>query len=283
MSTPDSDDDFNFSTLTKLLSRYRWLVALCTVLAGVVAGVQAFTRPPYFRAEVVVTDVREHGAGNLGSLASELGGLASIAGVNIGAGGGSTPGQEFAAVLESHHLAEEFIKRNGLLPILLKKSSKPPTVWLAVKEFTESVISIRKDQRKGITTIGMQWTDPKVAAGWANAYVALANELIRAHALEESTRNIAYLNTQLAKYDSVDLRKVMYTLIESETKQLMVANGRTDYAFQIVDPAVPPELKSGPHRLLNTLIGLVVGGFLGLVSAYLVDLIRKARSSRATV
>lgn len=281
--TPDSDDDFNLGALSKLVSRYRWLVGAFTVIAGVFAGVQAFTTPSYFRAEAVVTDVRDHGMGNLGSLANQLGGLASIAGVSLGAGGGSTPGQEFAAVLESHHVAEEFIRRNGLIPVLLKHSSRPPTVWLAVKELNERVLSIRKDQRKGITTVGMQWTDPKVAAQWANAYVALANELIRARALEESSRNIAYLNAQLAKYDSVDLRKVMYSLIENETKQLMVANGRTEYAFQVVDPAVPPEIKAGPHRLLNTLIGILVGAFLGVVLAYIVDLIRKSRASRDAV
>ena len=106
--TPDSDDDFNLSALSKLVSRYRWLVAAITVIAWVFAGVKAFTTPAYFRAEVVVTDVRDHGLGNLGGLANQLGGLASIAGVSLGAGGGSTPGQEFAAVLESHRVAEAF-------------------------------------------------------------------------------------------------------------------------------------------------------------------------------
>jgi capsular polysaccharide biosynthesis protein len=118
-----------------------------------------------------------------------------------------------------------------------------------------------------------------VAAQWANSYVALTNELLRTHALDESNRNIAYLNGQLAKTDSVDLRKVMYSLIENETKTLMVANGRMEYAFTVVDPATTPELKVGPHRLLNTLVGIMLGFVLGTVSAFALDRVAAIRET----
>jgi LPS O-antigen subunit length determinant protein (WzzB/FepE family) len=273
---PEDDDEFSLGGLAKLVWRYRLLVAFCSLAAAVLAGVVAFTTKPYFRAEVVVTEVRDRGLGNVGSLANQLGGLASLAGVNLGGVGGN-PGQESAAVLESHHLAEEFIRRNGILPELLHGSSKPPTIWLGVKAFTQGVLTIRKDLHKGVTTVDIEWTDPATAARWANSYVALANELVRARALNESNRNITYLNEQVAKTDSVDLRKVMYNLIENETKTLMVANGRVEYAFQVVDPAVAPEIKLGPHRLLITFIGLMVGFGLGSAVAFMVEQIRRFR------
>jgi uncharacterized protein involved in exopolysaccharide biosynthesis len=273
---PEVDDGPDLVAISRLLLRYRWLVVCATLLGGGIAGFLAFTAKPYFQAEVLVTDVREHGLGDLGSLASQLGGLASLAGVSFGQGNG-TPGQQSAAMLESHYLAEEFITRYDLIPVLLEKSSKPRTLWLAVKYFTTGVITIRKDQRKGITTVGIQWTDPAVAARWANEYVALANEILRKRALDEATRNIAYLNQQLARTDSVDLRRAMYNLIENETKSLMVANGRVDYAFEVVDPAVAPELKAGPHRLLNTLLGLIGGFALGAALAFVAARLRGLR------
>jgi uncharacterized protein involved in exopolysaccharide biosynthesis len=265
MKTHD-DDDFSLVALAGLVWRFRWLVTTIALTGALLAGLLAFTTKPYFRAEVVVTEVRDRGIGNLGSLANQLGGLATLAGVNLGGTTGN-PGQESAAVLESHHLAAEFIRRNGLIPQLLRDSSKPPTVWLAVRAFTQGVLTIRKDIHKGVTTIDIEWTDPDTAARWANSYVALANELIRTRALDESSRNISYLNAQVAKTESVELRKVMYNLIENETKTLMVANGRTEYAFQVVDPAVAPELKVGPHRLLMTFIGLILGFGFGSVVA----------------
>jgi hypothetical protein len=185
--------------------------------------------------------------------------------------------QTSAAILESRYLAEEFIKRNGLLSEMQRGSSKKLTLWRATDRFKKGVLAVVKDQRKGVTTVAIEWTDPATAARWANGYVALANELIRSRALQEATHNIAYLNEQLAKTTDVDLRKVMYNLIESETKTLMLANGRTEYAFQVVDPAVAPELKAGPHRLTLTLIGFTLGFGIAAVIALIAERVGRHR------
>jgi len=280
MSAELEEEEFSLTALSRLLLRHKVLIAAAAILFALVAGIMAFRTPPYFRAEVTVTDVRDRGFGNVSSLATQLGGLASLAGVNLPTGGGAST-QESAAVLESHHLAEEFIKRNELMPLLLRGSSRPPTLWLAVKRFKDGVLTIRKDQRRGVTTVDMVWTDAATAARWANQYVALANELIRGRALEDASRNIAYLNEQIAQTNAVDMRKVMYNLVESETKNLMVAKGRVEYAFEVVDPAVPPELKAGPHRLLNSLMGFIIGFAFGALLAFVIE--RVARFRRQSV
>ena len=262
----DASEDLDLAVLSRLLWRRRRLVAIGSLIGALLFGTMAFTAHPWFRAQVVVTPARERNQSGAGALATELGGLASLAGVDITPGGLSNV-QTSAAVLESHHLAEEFIKRNGLLPELQRASSRNKTLWRATDYFKKGVLTIVKDQRKGVTTVAIDWTDPATAARWANGYVALANELIRSHALEDATRNIAYLNEQAAKTTDVELRKVMYNLIESETRTQMLANGRAEFAFQVVDPAVAPELKAGPHRLLQTLIGLTVGfGFAAVIA-----------------
>ena len=178
MSGEPEPEEFSLTVLLRLILRHKMLIGVTAMLFAVAAGYMAFHTPPYFRAEVIVTDVRDRGMGNASSLATQLGGLASLAGVNLPGGIGAST-QESAAVLESHHLAEEFIRRNDLMQLLLHGSSRPPTLWLAVKRFKEGVLTIRKDQRRGVTTIDMVWTDAATAARWANQYVALANELLR--------------------------------------------------------------------------------------------------------
>jgi hypothetical protein len=107
--------------------------------------------------------------------------------------------------------------------------------------------------------------------------VALANELIRTRVLEESSRNIGYLNRQLARTSELELRQVMYGIIESETKTLMLASGRAEYAFQIVDPAVPPEIRVRPHPALMVLVGTSLGTLIGIVAAFVLDGLRRRR------
>ena len=271
-ASTEDDDAIDLAVVWPMIWRYKILIALACLVFGAAAVAVALTSTAVYRAEVIVTEVHDRGLGGAGSLATQLGGLASLAGVNLSAGGSGS--QEAQAVLVSHRLVEEFIKRNGLLPVLLQ-GAKQPTLWFAVRRFQDSVVAVRSDQRKGTTIVAVEWTDPTTAARWANAFVALANELVRTRALSESTRNIAYINEQLAKTNEIELRKVMYSIIESETKTLMLANGRAEYAFEVVDPAVPPEIRARPQRTLIVLVGLLLGLFVGIVTTFILDRIRR--------
>jgi uncharacterized protein involved in exopolysaccharide biosynthesis len=234
-----------------------------TVLFAGVAAYIALTATPIYRAETTVTEVQNDGMGCGVSLASQLGGLASLAGMKSPVGDSS---RAVKAVLKSRELVEQFIKRNNLLP-KLSSGPTPSSLWFAVRQFRGGVLSIHEDLTEGVTTVAIEWNDPVTAARWANDIVALANEVIRTRALERSKANIAYLDGQIANTNVVELRAVMYKLIESETKTVMLANGRKDYAFAVIDSAVPPEIRTSPKRTLIVLLGATLGLFLGIMIA----------------
>lgn len=260
----DRGDGIDFIATLRILWSYKAGIFLITALCGLAAVFVALTARPIYRAEAVITDVHESSEGGLASLAGQLGGLGSLAGVNLAAGAGAN--QEARAVLLSRHLIEEFINRNNLLTEILPTAKEPPILWTAVKRFQSVVLGIHEDTRKGTTTVAIEWTNPAVAAQWANGFVALANDLIRARAIEDSKRNVAYLNDQIAHTDSVEIRGVMYDLIKTETKTLMLANGRVDYAFRVVDPAVPPAVRIKPQRAAIVLTGVILGFFLSAMT-----------------
>ena len=238
---------------------------LTSGVCGLVAVYLALTAIPIFKAEAVVAEVHDAGMSAASSLANQFGGIASLAGISLPGGGTD---RQAEAVLQSRHLVEEFIKSQGLLTELFRDSKKPLTLWMAVKRFREGVLTIHEDKRTGLTTVAIEWKDPAVAARWANDFVALANELIRTRAKEDASRNIAYLNKQVAQTNVVELQRVMYNLIETESKTLMLANARVEYAFTIVDPAVPPELKIRPKRLLMVVTGTLIGLMIGLTIVF---------------
>jgi hypothetical protein len=49
---------------------------------------------------------------------------------------------------------------------------------------------------------------------------------------------------------------VLYNLIESETKTLMLANARVEYAFTVVDPAVVPGATCQPQAHAHGRVGV---------------------------
>jgi uncharacterized protein involved in exopolysaccharide biosynthesis len=225
----------------------------------------ALTAIPVYRADVSVTEVSTPALGAAGQLANQLGGIASLVGVNLGTSSVST--RESQGLLKSRRLVEEFVKRHNQMPELFAHSKVRPTLWLTVRKFKDDVLAIRDDKRSGLTIVGINWTDPVVAARWGNEFVALANELMRTRAMDESKASITYLERQIDQTNVVELKRVLYDLVENETKTLMLANARMEYAFTVVDPAVAPEERFSPRRTLMTLLGLALGGMAGTLAA----------------
>jgi uncharacterized protein involved in exopolysaccharide biosynthesis len=262
---PASDDGIDLIGLWNVVWGRRYLITVSTIFFGLAAVVLALTSDHIYRSEVVITQVSDSGVGALGGLSDQLGGLAALAGVSLGTSSG--PRQDAPAVLRSRHLVEEFIRRFDLIPILLPDSDQP-TLWFAVLQFTSEVLDIREDRRNGTMTVAIEWRDPVVAAQWANDFVALANEMIRGRAMNDASRNLEFLNKQLEQTGVVELHRVIYNLIESETQTLMLANARQEYAFSVVDPAVPPELRVRPRRRVMVMVGAVLGLVLGTLAAF---------------
>ena len=171
----------------------RYLIGSVTFVCGVIAVVLALTATPMYKAEAAITEVNNSNMGAAAGLASQLGGLASLVGVNLNAG----LDRESTAVLKSRRLIEEFVRSHDLVLVLYADAKEPPTLWLAVRRFKNDILSIREDKRNGVTIIGINWKDPKVAARWANEFVTLANNLMRKRAIDDSNASIAYLREQV--------------------------------------------------------------------------------------
>lgn len=270
----DRGDGIDVVAIIHLIWRYRYFVGAISILFALIAVALALTATEIFRAEIVATEVHDNDlTGNGGGLAGSIGGLASLAGLNIG-GGEDASAQ---GVLASRHLIEEFIKKQNIQTLLTPKPGKRATLWFAVKRFQETIVTVHNDERKGLTTVTIDWTDPVTAASWANGFLALANELIRARVFDDATRNVEYLNKQITQTSSVEIQRALYNLIESETKRLMLANARAEYAFRIIDPAVSPEVRHSPKRTLWVLSGMALGFILGSALAFGLDAFRRRK------
>ena len=88
---------------------------------------------------------------------------------------------------------------------------------------------------------------------------------MRALDIQEAERSIAFLNMQREKTNLVALDEVFAQLIEEQTKTIMLANSRPEYLFEIIDPAIAPEMRFSPNRALFCVIGTLIGGILSIL------------------
>jgi uncharacterized protein involved in exopolysaccharide biosynthesis len=272
--------------LAEMRSR-KWSLSLIVVIfmvGGVAIGL--ISKKEYLASTLLspATEETSGSMGGLSALASQYSGLASLAGITLPGGKGK---DEAIAALQSELITETYIRDQNLLPILYatlwdaehnrwrtSDPQKTPTLWKANRLFSKQVRTVMED-KKGLVVLSIRWTDPKLAAQWANGLVTLTNKYLRDKAIQEAQRNIAYLNEQAAKTNVVEAQKAVYSLMESEINKEMVARGRDEFALKVIDPAFVPERPSSPGK---TLLGLLGFG-LGCTTVVLIAFGRKALST----
>jgi uncharacterized protein involved in exopolysaccharide biosynthesis len=285
---PAADDEIDLMAVWDTLWQGRWLIL---AIAGLCVGLALATVllvPRWYRAEVLLMPAEARSTPGMAGPLGGLSGLANLAGITIGGGDAAEP----IAVLSSSDFTRDFIEEHKLLPVLLAdewdaargrwKASDPadwPDIRDAVKRFDEDVRYIHEDKRTGKVTVSIEWTDPDVAAKWANDLVDGLNNRMRLRSLKEAETNLAYLRRESAATNVVMLQQSVGRLMESELQKAMLAKGNEEFSFRIIDRAEAPKWPARPKRALVVSLSLVGGVFLGA----LVVLIRNsARSRRKT-
>ncbi len=286
---PDDDEEVSLGELVRWLWRRKWLIGACSFVGAVLAVVLVLVTEPVYRVETLLAPMQAEEGGTLSQLAGQFGGLASLAGINLGAGDGSDADVALA-LLQSHQLLERFLRERALLPVLFKEDwdadagawrlenegDKPPSYRRGVERFREDLLSVRQDIDSGLVTVAVEWTDREQAADWISDLVQRVNEAMRARAIADATSSLDYLNAQLEQTSVVGVRQAIYSLMESQTQALMLAQVREQYVFEVIDPpAIPDDReKLKPRGVLYVIVGVLCGLFFGIAVAYLLDALR---------
>ncbi len=283
-----AQSELTVNELFDVLWRGRWLIVCTTIVLILLAGIAAWLTPKTYQASIVVSPVAENSSNQLSGMStitSQFGGLASLAGISVGA---DSKKSESLAVLQSEALTEKYVKDNSLLPDLFQDKwdnigrkwkdnspNKVPTLWKANELFKKKVRVVTPNAKTGMVTLTITWKNPEAAAKWANELVQMTNDYLRGNAIAQSERNIAYLTDQAAKTDVVGVKQAIYAILQTEISKVMLARGTNEYAFRVIDPAVPPEREFAPQKLL----WISGGGVVGLGISVFIVLIRARKSS----
>ena len=263
-----------------VILRHRFVVLGVALVIIVGVTLWALLATPIYRSVVVMVSNLEDESPQLPMLGGQLGGLASLAGFDLGSG--RDEGQEALATLRSRAFSQRFIVEHGLLQAffaeqwdaetgtwILEDDQSEPSPRRGFRVLDQRVRFIEEDVGTGVIRLVVEWRDPALAARWANQLVADINELLRADAIKEAEKSIAYLNRELEKSSVIELRQAIYRLIESQVQQVMVANVRDEYAFKIIDPATVAEPSEyvRPNKVLMVGLALFFGPAAGIAAA----------------
>lgn len=263
------DDVYVFDLIRDVWRRKVLVLVVPLLVASAAAGV-VLLMPSWYTAEVLLAPADERTSVGIGG---PLGSLANLAGISVG--GGDTV--EANAVLQSRDLARAFIESENLLPVFFEKQwdaekqtwkdanpENHPDIRDAVDYWDRSLRDVNEDRRTKLVRLAVQWTDPDLAAKWANRFADLLNEHMRRRALADAERSIEYLRGELAKTNEVVLQQSISRLIESEMQRVTMARGNAEFAFKVIDRAEVPKRRSSPQRVTVVLAAGLLSGIATL-------------------
>lgn len=286
-SRQPADDEIDLRELFTAILQGKWIIIATTLIFAVGAAIYALNLPNIYQSEVLLSPVTEESGLKI---PGQLGGLAALAGVNLGSGGDKTG--LALEILKSRDFLGRFIEKHDLLiPVMAAKGwqrdsnslvidndffdtlsqqwvrkVKPPfqpepSLLEAYEEFSK-LLSVSQDKTSGMVTLSVQHYSPYLAQQWARLLVQAINDEMRHRELSEAQSSIAYLTEQINQTNIADLRTMLFSLIEEQTKTVMLANVRDEYVFKTVDPAVVAEKKAKPNRALIVILAVMFGFML---------------------
>lgn len=286
------DDEIDLKELFIALWKGKWIVIFITFVFAVGGVFYALSQPNIYKAEATLASSSDSKSGGLAGMAAQFGGLASLAGINLG--GGGADGKAIAlATLQSRQFLNAFIEKYDILvPLMATKEwdrsqdklifnpdlydaqakqwltneagkSLKPSDWRAYGAL-RGILSVSFSKDTGLITLSVTHLSPSIAKQWVDWLVTDLNEWMKEKSLDETRRNIGYLEEQIQKTSISDMQSVFYQLIEEQTKNLMLAQVQDEFVFKTIDPAVVPEEKAGPKRAIMCIIAALLGGMLGI-------------------
>lgn len=304
------DEEIDLAELWYAIWSAKLLIIAISGFFAISSIIYAINEPDIYQATTLLAPAGEQGgASGLSKMAGQFGGLASLAGINLGGGGTDKTGLALE-ILKSRIFIEKFIAKHQLLvPLMAVKNwdvnsnnliiddeiyntktntwvrevnapKKPePSLWEGFRAF-KKIMSINTDKESGMITLTIEHYSPKVATQWLLWLVNDINSTVRDQDKYEAQNSINYLSKKLQETQLADMQTVFYQLIEEQTKTMMLAEVSKEYVLKTIDPANAPEEKAEPNRALIVVLGTMLGGILSVLIALIRYFNRKSASNK---
>jgi uncharacterized protein involved in exopolysaccharide biosynthesis len=283
-------DEIDLRELFSAIWQGKWLIIAVTSIFTVASVFYALSLPDVYKSEVTLAPAEDSSL----KVPGQLGGLAALAGVNLGGKGGDKTALALE-ILKSRDFLGRFIEQNDLyIPIMAAKGwdratnqliidpkiydtktnswvreveepFKPkPSLLETIEEFRKN-INISQEKTTNMVNLSVEHYSPYLGKEIAEKLVIKINENLRKRDLNEAEKSIEYLNKKTKETNIADVRVMLYSLIEEQTKTIMLANVRKEYVLKTIDPAVVNEEKSKPKRAVVVALISIFGFILTLL------------------
>lgn len=287
------NDDLDLKEFFQVLWSGKWIVVVVTTLFIIAAVIYSLSLPNIYHSRAILSPVGESGAAGMNQVVRNMGGLASLAGVNLPSGESGSKTLKAIEKLNTLSFFENNILPNIFLPDLMafeswssetdniydkdiyndatqtwtRDYSYPETQIPSPQEsfdvFGSDHLVVFRDVDTGFVSITIKHQSPYVAKAWTELIVNQLNYFFRAKSKLETQAAMDYLNVQMAQTSFSEIKLVIAQLLQQKMQQFTLIEASNFYVFDYIDPPAVMERKSEPSRAAICIIGAIIGGLLG--------------------
>lgn len=288
-------DEIELREFFRVLWRKKWLIIGIVILFAVAGVVYSLSLPNIYKSEGVYAPAQKE-AGD-GRMAGQLGGLASLAGVNLSSGISSDIDQAIA-LITSWPFLEYVVVKHDLKPIIMgvegwdRETNEPiwddeiydplakqwqsqpregktaePSGFEVFKELSKK-LTVSKDPKTGLVNISFESYSPEFSSIVLDLIVSELNSHFQARDIKEANERIKYLESKISGTSLSEMQAVFYRMIEAQIKALMLAEVSEEYVLKTVVERKVPEEKNSPRRSLIVIFVAMVGGVLAVILVF---------------
>lgn len=290
----DYDSEIDLREIWSAVWKGKWIVVAVTFFAALASIIYVLLLPDVYRSSALLVPSEEAKGGGLSGLASQFGGLASLAGINLN-NGSNVKVVTAIEVMKSHQFIINLIdKHDMLIPLMAvegwdrkanklivnpeiydetsnqwvrevswPKESKPSMIEAYEKMI--DLLAVDQDQTNGFVSVSVEHYSPFIARKWVETIIKEINLVMKEKDVKEAEKSVTYLSQQLEKTPIADMKSVFYQLIEEQSKTMMLAEVREEYVFSTIDPPIVAEEKVKPKRALICTLSVMLGGMLAIM------------------
>jgi uncharacterized protein involved in exopolysaccharide biosynthesis len=303
-----SVDEIDLLELFAVIWQGKWRVAAITTAFAVLSAAIALWIPNEYKATALLAPASSSSTSALTRLAGQFGGLAAIAGINLGGDGESDKAVQAIELVKTWDFLERFIRDNHLeievfaakgwnrasneliidselYDLTTKKwvrkfssakgETAEPSGWELYEELRDR-ISISQDKKTRLITLSVEHYSPTTAKEFVDKLVVAINTRLQEQDRSDASKSIDYLKKQVEKTTLNEMQVVFYRLIEEQTKNLMLTEATDEYALRTLSAAKIPEEKSQPKRAVICILGTLVGAILAIAALVISHWLRSA-------
>lgn len=284
-------DEIDIKALVNIILTNMRLIIASTSLFAIMALIYSLTLPNIYQSTALLSPVGDQGSSN--QPLNNIGGLASLAGINISSpsGGNSTKAitkittlsffkenilpniflPDLMAVKTWDEESNSVIYNDSIYSLQTEKWNEIPHPQKSYKAFNDK-LKVSQDYDTKFLTISIKHESPHIAKEWTELIVNQINDYFRAKDKLEAESAMKFLNSQMALTSYTEIKQVVAQILKQKMQQLTLIEANKFYVFSYLDQPAVARKKIEPSRtsicILGTLLGFMLGVLIVLVRSY---------------